>query len=121
MAATLTPNTLGQHCRIDRGPNWLFVRLPELKTGATTEHLVDEMWEICSRHFTYRLVVELDDQKEMPKQLAAQLDELRTKLHAQGGALRLCGGNPKCEQTLSGAHFALPLRSHASRSAAVQG
>ncbi|TWT85829.1 hypothetical protein Pla123a_06360 [Posidoniimonas polymericola] len=121
MAATLTPNTLGQHCRIDRGPNWLFVRLPDLKSDAATDHLVDEMWEICSRHFTYRLVVELDDLKKMPKPLTAQLDELRDKLHAQGGSLRLCGANSDCEQTLSGAHFAMPLRSHASRSAAVQG
>ncbi|TWT31019.1 hypothetical protein KOR34_43930 [Posidoniimonas corsicana] len=121
MAATLAPSLLGQHCRIDRGPNWLFVRLPKTSAGSPTEHLVDEMWEICSRHFTYRLVVELDDLQAMPEQLASQLDELRSKLTAQGGALRLCGANTKCEQTLSGSHFALPLKNHANRTAAVQG
>ena len=47
---------------VDRGPNWLFVKLrPKRHFADDVPQIADELWSIASRHFIYRLVLELEE------------------------------------------------------------
>lgn len=108
-------------CDVRRGPNWLFVKLhhPEASTGA--EQWVDELWQICERHFTYRLVVEMDEVGQMSPHITEELHRLDGQLHAHGGALRLCRMSQGCENTVTKMHYSSELRNHRSLQDAVLG
>ena len=112
---------------VDRGPNWLFVRLPpEALTAGRHAHgkkaaLADRLWELSSRHFTYRLVLELQDIDEIDDHAAEELHRLRRMLAEQGGALRLCGLPAKCSKKLRHSRRSEVLESHDSRIDAVCG
>lgn len=121
MGGTLEKTAGGLRYRVDRGPNWLFVKLTDQQMRDRNATLAEDLWGVCVQHFTYRLVLEMDDVKNLPAGVTKQLEELRERLTALGGALRLCGANEDCQQTLSGVHQAVTLKSHANRAEAVQG
>jgi anti-anti-sigma factor len=81
----------------------------------------DKLWSISSRHFIYRLVLELEDLEEMPSGMMGQLVTLQKRLAQCGGALRICGLSPECEEALHHCHLNSALPNHASREAAVMG
>ncbi len=113
-ALTLNPEE-EQRYELDRGPNWLIVRL---KTPAgSVEPLVDELWTICERHFTYRLVVEMDEVRSLSAEATRKFDELRERLGQRAGALRLCGMTDDCLQRFDQEHS--ELRNHSDRREAV--
>lgn len=103
-------------CEVDRGPNWLFVKLFPPALPAEQDELADNVWAIASRHFVYRLVVEMDLFDSLSSQTIDQLLELQSRLEAHGGALRVCGLSCECLERLE-----QPLHSHATRAAAVLG
>ncbi len=83
--------------------------------------IADKLWSISSRHFIYRLVLELDDLDQMPSGMMGQLVTLQTRLAQCGGALRICGLSPECEEKLHDCQLDSALPNHASREAAVMG
>ena len=83
--------------------------------------IADKLWSISSRHFIYRLVLELEDLEELPSGMMGQLVMLQERLAQCGGALRICGLSPECEETLHSCHLDSALPNHASREAAVMG
>jgi anti-anti-sigma factor len=115
-------NVDGLEFNVDRGPNWLFVKLKTRKaTESAVPQIADKLWSISSRHFIYRLVLELDDLDQMPSGMMGQLVTLQTRLAQCGGALRICGLSPECEETLHNCQLDSALPNHASREAAVMG
>jgi anti-anti-sigma regulatory factor len=115
-------NVDGLELNVDRGPNWLFVKLRS-KDKATTEvpQIADKLWSISSRHFIYRLVLELEDLEQLPSGMMGQLVQLQSRLAQCGGALRICGLSPECEESLHNCQLNSALPNHASRAAAVMG
>jgi hypothetical protein len=112
----------GLELNVDRGPNWLFVRLRNRhKPWAKTPQIADKLWSISSRHFIYRLVVELDELDELPAEWLDELAQLQERLAECGGALRICGLSPECEETLCESHYDTTLPNHVSRTDAVMG
>jgi anti-anti-sigma regulatory factor len=112
----------GLELAVDRGPNWLFVKLRTKSVKRkNVRHLADKLWSIASRHFIYRLVVELDELDELPAACTEELVNLQGRLVECGGALRICGLSPECEETLQSCHADTTLTNHASRAAAVLG
>lgn len=103
---------------ISRGPNWLFVRLHNPQVGDPQE-LVEELRDLCAKHFVYRLVLELEELDDMPEGLVTRLSELEGRLLSHGGALRLCGMTGRCELSLSKCATPRPLPNHPTRQAAV--
>jgi hypothetical protein len=96
---------------VDRGPNWLFVKLrPRRNKTNELPQLGDELWSIASRHFIYRLVLELEELKSLPAGLMEQLVLLHDRLVESGGALRVCGLSTKCAQALRDAALTPPCR-----------
>jgi anti-anti-sigma regulatory factor len=80
---------------VERGPGWLFVRLnaaPQSASGART--LGDSIWLLAERHFVYRIVLECDDVPRLSETEVDELTELRQRLNAHGGTVRLCGLSP---------------------------
>ena len=113
----------GLELNVDRGPNWLFVKLRKKKSARTAAvpHIADKLWSISTRHFIYRLVVELDELEELPAGWMGELVELQQRLTECGGALRICGMSPECEETASGRQEDGTLTNHATRAEAVLG
>lgn len=115
-------NVDGLELNVDRGPNWLFVKLRSRETPRTeVTQIAEKLWSISSRHFIYRLVLELEDLEELPSGMMGQLVMLQERLSQCGGALRICGLSPECEETLHSCHLDSALPNHASREAAVMG
>ena len=112
----------GLELNVDRGPNWLFVKLRSRQNQrAEVPQIADKLWSISSRHFIYRVVLELENLEELPSGMMGQLVLLQERLAQCGGALRICGLSPECEETLHSCHLDSALPNHASREAAVMG
>ena len=115
-------NVDGLELNVDRGPNWLFVKLRSKEEAVpAVPQIADKLWSISSRHFIYRLVLELEDLDEMPSGMMGQLVLLQSRLAQCGGALRICGLSPECEEALQSCQLDSALPNHASREAAVMG
>jgi anti-anti-sigma factor len=115
-------NVDGLELNVDRGPNWLFVKLRSKQpTRTEVPQIADKLWSISSRHFIYRLVLELENLEEMPSGMMSQLVLLQERLAQCGGALRICGLSPECEETIHSCHLDSALPNHPSREAAVMG
>ena len=115
-------NVDGLELNVDRGPNWLFVKLRSHEPErAEVSQIADKLWSISSRHFIYRLVLELEDLEKLPSGMMGQLIMLQERLAQCGGALRICGLSPECEETLHSFRLDSALPNHPSREAAVMG
>jgi len=114
-------SNLAQSCEIKRGPNWLLLRwdpeLPMTQSAEQAEAWAQELWDICDRHFTYRLVVELNQPDALSPAMDRAFTELHERLARQQGGLRVCGVTKKCRQQLHQAHS--ELRLHDSQREAV--
>jgi hypothetical protein len=112
----------GLELNVDRGPNWLFVKLRTKNSPhVAVRHVAEKLWSIASRHFIYRLVLELEELDELPSGMMSQLVLLQERLSQCGGALRICGLSPECEESLQSYHMTGALPNHASREEAVMG
>ena len=83
---------------VDRGPDWLFVRLHSDSFDVDT--IADRLWKILNKHFIYRLVLEMEDIDFLPSRMMGQLVMLQKRVMQHDGALRLCGMSPECEEAL---------------------
>lgn len=113
----------GLQMRVDRGPNWLFVKLRpnDESVDEIPPKVADELWSISSRHFIYRLVLEMEEFDSLPRGLLGQLVMLQERLAQCGGALRICGLSPECAEAFHQCHLDSALPNHASRVEAVLG
>jgi hypothetical protein len=112
----------GLEMNVDRGPNWLFVKLRNKKAPrAAVPQLADKLWSISTRHFIYRLVVEVDDLEKIPAGWMDELADLQHRLTECGGALRICGMAPEREQPLASGYLDCALSNSATRVEAVMG
>jgi len=118
----MTSVTEGLDLDVDRGPNWLFVKLqPSRRAVLESPHVADEVWSISKRHFIYRLVLDLEQLESFPEGMMGQIALLQERLVRQGGALRLCGLSPACEAVVQQCQLDKALPNHASREDAVLG
>jgi len=107
---------------VDRGPNWLFVKLrPKRRFAQDVPQIADELWSIASRHFIYRLVLELEELHGMPPEMIEQLAMLQERLMHCGGALRICGLSAECVEKLCDSQLDVALPNYATRQEAVLG
>lgn len=115
----------GYEISVNRGPNWLFLRLGGSPTGKAAS-LGEQLWGVVSKHFVYRVVLEFSsDTQSLSTKEVQQLDEFRKQLESHDGALRVCGLSKKCaerlEQQCSESKTRSRLTSHATVVEAVFG
>ena len=112
----------GLKLSVDRGPNWLFVKLrPKRHFADEVPQIADNLWSIASRHFIYRLVLELEELDLMPPDMIEQLVMLQERLAQCGGALRICGLSTECDDAMRDSQLDAALPNYATRQAAVLG
>jgi anti-anti-sigma factor len=82
---------VGWRYDVDRGPDWVFVRLHPDENNLEADSLADKLWAVLEQSFTYRLVLELDEVPILQSYLIAQLVLIAKRINSHGGLLRLCG------------------------------
>ncbi len=110
---------LGTVMKIDRGPDWLIVKLHP--TDEPYDNMADRLWSLLNQHFVYRLVLEMDYVDFLPSQLIGQLVMLHKRVLKHGGALRLCGLSSECIEALHICRLDQALPHFASRNEAIRG
>jgi anti-anti-sigma factor len=77
---------------IDRGPDWLFIRLRPPHHGDTGEiGLAEMIWKKLDQSFCHRVVLELDEVTFLRSWMVGELVKLHKRLASQGGMMRICG------------------------------
>lgn len=84
--------TLGWISEVDRGPDWLFVRLraPAARDADVTP-LAEQTWDLMRQHFASRIVLELEELPLLRSSFIGELVLLHKRVHSQGGIMRLAG------------------------------
>lgn len=77
---------------VERGPDWLICRLhaPPAEAASSID-LTSALWALLRQHFTYRLVLEMDQLQQLDDRMVGQILDLRDRLEDHHGMLRLCG------------------------------
>ena len=108
--------------RLDRGPNWLFVRLqPDGSNGCDETELAQRVAELMDQHFTDRLVLEMYDVDLPTSLLLGQIVKLHKQVHARGGLMRMCGASPFTRDVLTISRLDTRIPLFADRFEAVRG
>jgi anti-anti-sigma regulatory factor len=110
----------GLNFEVDRGPDWVFVRLnqPDAAT-VETPPIAEAIWGLLEQSFVYRVVLELDKIQLLRSYMIGQLIMLSKRVHAQGGVLRICGLSSTNEEVLRCCQLAGQLPNYRDRSDAV--
>jgi anti-anti-sigma regulatory factor len=111
----------GWNLDVERGPDWLFVRLHCLPDNIWDAPPLAEMLWSLGEHFTYRLVLECDELQLLHTSLLGQLVLLHKRLAVNGGTLRLCGLSQQNRDVLRSCRLDSRFPVFANRGEAVLG
>jgi anti-anti-sigma factor len=112
----------GWEMDVDRGPGWLLVRVRSSDPDACdTPPLADQVWSLLSRHFIYRLALELDEVELLHSFLLGQLVLLDKRVRQRGGLMRLCGLSSFNQQVLRTHGLDVRFPTYDDREEAVMG
>ena len=106
---------------VERGPDWLFVRLHAPDVKIEGEPIAEQLWSLMEQHFINRLVVELDDVPALRSYLIGQLVLLYKRIHERGGMLRICGLTDVQRQVLRTMRLDERFPCYENRAAALMG
>jgi len=107
---------------VERGPDWLFVRV-----HCDRDHcwdappLAETVWSLLEQHFTRRVVVELDDVELLHSGLIGELARLHKRVVATHGVMKICGLSQPNRETLHTTRLDEQFGSYADRTEAVLG
>ncbi|MEN6448910.1 MAG: STAS domain-containing protein [Thermoguttaceae bacterium] len=116
--------TISSQCELDvqRGPDWLLVRIKGCDPGDVgTSSLADRIWQLLEQHFTYRLVLEMDEVPVLDSGLISQLLDLYHWVDGRGGVMRVCGLSPHNRRVLRLSRLDEQLLPYRDRQEAVMG
>ena len=75
---------------LQRGPH-LLVKLRVAAAASDRTPLAEVLWSLLERHFTYRLVLDLEGARCLDEAVVSQLMTLAQRIIAHRGTIRLCG------------------------------
>ncbi len=112
----------GWNLEVERGPDWLIVRLHCLPENIwDAPPLAETLWSLVEQHFTYRLVLECDELQLLHTMLLGQLVLLHKRLNVHGGTLRMCGLSQQNRDVLKSCRLDSRFPAFNSRGEAVLG
>ena len=112
----------GCELEVERGPDWLMVRVAELDPAESEmPTLAERVWDVLRQHFTYRVVLELDQIRLLTSRLVGQLVQLHRRIDEHGGVMRLCGLSPHNRQVLRTCRLDHRFMPYEDRQEAVMG
>ena len=86
----------GYEFDVDRGPDWLWIRIRSLEAGSSSAvRLAEQLKELVENHFIYRVVIELHRVPELSSDLIGELVQLDQHIRKHDGVLRICGALPR--------------------------
>jgi anti-anti-sigma factor len=107
---------------IDRGPDWLFIRLrPPAGPDAGEVPLAEMIWQRLEQSFCHRVVLELDDVRMLRSWMIGELIKLHKRLTATGGMMRLCGLSETNQDALRACRLDGRFPAYRNRTDAVMG
>jgi anti-anti-sigma factor len=107
---------------LDRGPDWLFIKLQPPRGGDTGEIPLAEMiWQKLEQSFCYRVVIELDEVGYLRSWMIGELVRLHKRVTTHEGMLRLSGVSPEAETVLRICRLSDRFPAYRSRTDAVMG
>lgn len=107
---------------LDRGPDWLFVKLTPPPTEiALQDQFAESVWQAMECHFVYRVILEMDGLPTLPSYLIGQLVLLQKRVCTHGGLLRLVGLSDANERVLHMSRLGDRFPTFGNRSDAVMG
>ena len=106
---------------IDRGPDWLFMRLKPPHEAYGEVELAEEIWERLTQSFCHRVVLEMHDVAFLRSWLVGQLVKLHKRLHSQGGMMRVCGLSSANQEVLRACRLDAMFPAYRNRHDAVMG
>lgn len=107
---------------VERGPDWVMIRVGDIDPAvAESSPLAERLWHVLRQHFTYRLVLELDQIRVLTSRLIGQLLQLQRRIEERGGVIRLCGLSPENRQVLRTCRLEHRFRPYRNRQEAVMG
>ena len=111
----------GWMLQVERGPDWLFVRLSAPKDAVEAPPLAERVWGMLEHTLTDRVVLEMDEVEILRSYLIGQLVLLHKRLCAHGGVMRLCGLSAQAQESLHAARLDGRFPNFATRGEAVRG
>ena len=107
---------------VDRGPDWLFVKLhpPEYDSTAFMD-LAESIWHLAEQNMTYRIVLEMHEIQLLHSSLLGQLVLLSKRIHRHDGMLRLVGLSKQNQQVIKTCRLDTGLPCYDDRGCAVMG
>lgn len=74
---------------VERGPDWLFVRLEGGTRG--DRRLAETVWGMLRENLTNRIVIELESVASVDEELLSEISHLGRRIQSDGGLIRICG------------------------------
>ena len=117
----------GWEADVQRGPDWLIVkvRADRFPAAGSVEmdgpELAAGIWDLMQRHFTYRLVLELDQIDVLSSYLSGELIRLYKQIREHDGVMRLCGLSSHNVKVLQTCRLAGRFQPYQDRKGAVMG
>jgi anti-anti-sigma regulatory factor len=112
----------GWSMTVDRGPDWLFVRLhSEQEGGDDVRGLADSLWRMLETQLARRMVLEMDDVPPLRSSLVGELVHLHKRITRSGGLLRLAGLSDSNQEVLRDCCLDSCFPQYESRTDAVKG
>lgn len=91
-AEPTTDHTGAWSLAVERGPDWLFVRVEsDPTTTGPASSLADTIWGMIREHHASRVVLELDRVDAIDEPLIGAIAEVGTRVRREGGLIRACG------------------------------
>jgi len=107
---------------IERGPDWLFIKLMPPHHGDADEiPLAETLWQKMEQTFCYRAVIELDEVGYLRSWMIGELVKLHKRVVTHGGMLRLSGVSREAETVLRICRLNDRFPAYQSRTEAVMG
>ena len=106
---------------VDRGPDWIFVRVHPRNGFDDAPGLAESVWGVLEQSFIYRVVLELDEIALLHSPVIGQLVLLSKRVHSHGGLLRLCGVSAENRSILHTCRLDGALPFYENRGDAVMG
>ena len=115
-------NAPGCEFDVERGPDWLMVRVRNIDLAEpASPSLAERLWCLLQQHFTYRMVLELDEVRLLNSPLIGQLIQLYRRIKEHDGVLRLCGLSASNRQVLHACRLDDRLLPYQDRQEALMG
>lgn len=109
----------GWDVSVERGPEWLFLRLENGKPGAANRPLAERLLGTIQANRAHRVVLELDHVDSIDDSLLDAITTVGSHVRGDGGLIRVCGLSASTLLQLRKSAPGSELPHFESRSAAV--